>query len=126
MKRRDLASLAGREHELLVIGGGIHGAAAALPVLKACGIDLLLAGHLHMGYCDDVRVHHAAAECSILSVQAGTATSTRRREPANTYNWIEVDRDRIDIEVRAYQGGTFETVQTRPFERNSGVWQCRR
>jgi glycerol-3-phosphate dehydrogenase len=29
MPKRDLAALAGREHELLVIGGGIHGAAAA-------------------------------------------------------------------------------------------------
>jgi glycerol-3-phosphate dehydrogenase len=29
MMKRDLASLSGREHELLVIGGGIHGAAAA-------------------------------------------------------------------------------------------------
>ena len=27
--KRDLAALAGREHDLLVVGGGIHGAAAA-------------------------------------------------------------------------------------------------
>ena len=38
-----------------------------------------LAGHLHMGYSGDVRTHHEAVKRSILSVQAGTATSHRAR-----------------------------------------------
>ena len=32
----------------------------ALEMLEGCGVDLLLAGHLHSAYHDDVRSHHAS------------------------------------------------------------------
>ena len=51
----------------------------ALDQMEECNIDMCLAGHLHMGYSGDVRTHHEAVKRSIISVQAGTATSTRRR-----------------------------------------------
>jgi len=57
----------------------VHGAGQALAAMEQCGVDLLLAGHLHAGYHGDVRTHHLQVKCSMLSVQAGTATSTRRR-----------------------------------------------
>jgi len=44
--------------------------------MEDCGVDMLLAGHLHLAYHDDWRSHYKAAKRSILSVQAGTATST--------------------------------------------------
>src|SRR5262249_33256052 len=56
----------------------VHGQGAALPVIRASGVELLLAGHLHVGYADAV-----TGGPGLLSVQAGTAISRRRRGQPN-------------------------------------------
>jgi 3',5'-cyclic AMP phosphodiesterase CpdA len=103
--------------------GIVHAAARALLEMEASGVDLLLAGHLHMGYSGDVRTHFEATKRSILSVQAGTATSTRRRGEPNAYNWITIEQDRVVIEVRAWNGSGFAASTVTDFERSDGVWQ---
>ncbi len=79
-----------------------------LVAIRSAVIDLLLAGHLHMGYSGDVRTHHEAIERSVLSVQAGTATSSRRRGKLDAYNWITVSPYEVIIQVRAWNGDRFE------------------
>lgn len=101
----------------------VYGAADALGAMQRCGIDLLLAGHLHMGYTGDAGVHYEVADCSILSVQAGTATSTRSREQRNAYNWLAVDGKAVTVEVRAWGGQRFSTFTTTRFARTNGVWE---
>jgi len=104
--------------------GIIHGAPRALAEMERHGIDMLLAGHLHMGYSGDVRTHHEGVLRSILSVQAGTATSTRRRGEPNAYNWITIDPpDRVTIEVRAWDGNKFVVSSTLQLERHDGNWR---
>ncbi|MDB5295034.1 MAG: metallophosphoesterase [Phycisphaerales bacterium] len=76
-----------------------------LPVLEEVGVDLLLAGHLHLAYHDDLRSHYKASRRSILSVQAGTATSTRRRGEPNAYNWIRTSPHLCTVSVRAWASG---------------------
>src|SRR4029450_14053948 len=44
----------------------------AVGVAAACGVDLLLAGHLHQGYLADVRAAAPDAR-TLLVAQAGTA-----------------------------------------------------
>lgn len=111
--------------------GIVRGARRALATMELCGIDMLLAGHLHMGYSDDVRTHHEATKRSILSVQAGTATSTRRRGEPNAYNWITIEKipgsasktyDRVTIEVRAWDGKHFVPDVATRFTRTEGIW----
>ena len=107
----------GRSH------GIVHGASRALGTLADCGVDLLLAGHLHRNYSGDVLAHHEAASRSILSVQAGTATSVRRRDEPNAYNWITVaDKDHVAVEVRAWTGTAFDTLTVETFARVGGAW----
>ncbi|HVT91006.1 MAG TPA: metallophosphoesterase [Tepidisphaeraceae bacterium] len=101
----------------------VGGAQAALEVLEQSGVELLLAGHLHLGYHGDVRGHYESANRSILSIQAGTATSTRRRDMPNAYNWITIQPDNVNIEVRAWNGGAFKTFTMTRFDRLKGVWR---
>jgi 3',5'-cyclic AMP phosphodiesterase CpdA len=93
-------------------------------MFEKCGVDVVLAGHLHMGYSGDVRAHHEATKRSILSIQAGTATSTRQRggEP-NAYNWITLHGpNRLQLEVRSWTGDAFSSAEQRSFERANAVW----
>jgi 3',5'-cyclic AMP phosphodiesterase CpdA len=95
--------------------------------LEECGVDLLLAGHLHLAYHDDLRAHYKSAKRSILSVQAGTATSTRRRGEPNAYNWITVSpgpNGLCTVAVRAWnaQRGCFEESLVTRYNRVDGQW----
>jgi 3',5'-cyclic AMP phosphodiesterase CpdA len=101
----------------------IIGAEAYLDEMEACGVDMLLAGHLHLAYHDDLRSHFKAAKRSILSVQAGTATSTRRRGEPNAYNWITVSPDLCTVAVRAWCNGRFEESLVTRYRRVNGVWE---
>lgn len=93
--------------------------------MEACGVDMLLAGHLHLAYHDDLRSHYKSAKRSILSVQAGTATSTRRRGEPNAYNWITVSQDLCTVAVRAWNAAKrcFEESLVTRYERVGGEWQ---
>jgi 3',5'-cyclic AMP phosphodiesterase CpdA len=102
--------------------GIVRGALRALNQLQASGVDLLLAGHLHMGYSGDVRTHHEAIKSSILSVQAGTAISTRRRGEPNAYNVIRIDRDRVQITVRAWDNEGFSPTVVTDYARIDKIW----
>lgn len=101
----------------------IIGGEAALGRLEECGVDLLLAGHLHLAYHDDVRAHHGPARQSVLSVQAGTATSTRRRHEPNAYNWITVSPQLVSVSVRVWNGTRFEESLVTRYERADREWQ---
>ncbi len=103
-------------------GDVVRGARRALVRLEQWGVDMLLAGHLHMAYHDDVRSHHKSARRSVLSIQAGTATSTRRRGEPNAYNWITVSPDLITVTVRAWNGSAFEDSIVTRYCRVDHVW----
>ena len=96
--------------------------------LEECGVDLLLAGHLHLAYHDDLRSHYKSAKRSILSVQAGTATSTRRRGEPNAYNWITASpgpNGLCTVAVRAWNAkkGCFEESLVTRYNRVDGQWR---
>jgi 3',5'-cyclic AMP phosphodiesterase CpdA len=95
--------------------------------MEDCGVDMLLAGHLHLAYHDDLRAHYKSAKRSILSVQAGTATSTRRRGEPNAYNWITVTpgaEGLCTVAVRAWNAaeGCFEESLVTRYNRVHGEW----
>ena len=89
-----------------VVGRGLH----ALQAAEAAGVDLLLAGHLHLGFSGDVRAHHLSIRRSMLVAQAGTAISLRTRGEPNTYNWITFEPPHLAIEVRGWAAGAFATL----------------
>jgi 3',5'-cyclic AMP phosphodiesterase CpdA len=102
-----------------VVGRGLQG----LLVAEECGVDLLVAGHLHRGYTGDVRSHHVSIRRSILVAQAGTAISRRTRGEANSYNLIRIEPPRVAVSIRAWDGRQFTALRDAAFLREGHEWR---
>jgi 3',5'-cyclic AMP phosphodiesterase CpdA len=98
----------------------------ALAAAGACGVDLILCGHLHTSHVTPVEtVPPSAADPDghrIVIASAGTATSSRGRGPdrmVNFYNWVTVQPQRFVVEERRYDPAAerFEKARETPFER---------
>lgn len=75
----------------------------AMEALASCGADVFLAGHLHVSHTSHSAERYQIKGHSALVIQAGTATSTRGRGEANSFNVISVDRPRITVERLEWQ-----------------------
>jgi 3',5'-cyclic AMP phosphodiesterase CpdA len=97
-------------------------AAEALRAAEACGVDLMLAGHLHHGYTGDVRTHHVDIRRAILVAQAGTATSHRVRNEANSYNVIRCSPERLGFSLRVWDGKSFQEARFIEYVKSGADW----
>jgi 3',5'-cyclic AMP phosphodiesterase CpdA len=96
-------------------------AAAALSALATCGLDLVLTGHLHREFAGDLAGHTLAR--SVLALHAGSAVSRRLRGEANSFNLVRVrGPQRVEVELRAFDGAEFRTVRTVRFLRTGEGW----
>ena len=105
----------------VLVGRGL----AALQAAAECGVELLLAGHLHEGYTADVRATHVSLTRSMIVAQAGTALSRRRRNEPNAYNLITVDPPRLALQVRAFSGGRFSPAGATEYVKEGSEWRRR-
>lgn len=86
----------------------------AIEALADCGIDLFLAGHLHISHTGQTATRYQIGSRSALVVQAGTATSTRSRGEANSFNVIRIAYPSLFIERHVWdsrQGSFLRTGQ---------------
>jgi 3',5'-cyclic AMP phosphodiesterase CpdA len=99
-------------------------AGAAMRMFADCGVDLLLAGHLHASHAGDTGVRYPIGDYAAIGVQAGTATSTRGRGEANSFNTIRVDAGRIEVDRLAWDGAgkRFEVQATHVFVHGASGW----
>lgn len=96
-------------------------ATETLEVIDEYGIDLVLAGHLHEGFSGDIQTYHPGRR-SIIIAQAGTAISQRRRGDPNSYNFITLDRSHIFIEIRKWNGNSFEKAEEVSYKKADLKW----
>jgi predicted MPP superfamily phosphohydrolase len=117
------AQIARVSRELCALNGGVtkmvvtHHPYMALEPLARCGVDVLMAGHLH-----DAHVVERGPGLAALMVQAGTATSSRTREEPNSFNLLRVDRGRIQVEQHVLNGAGFVRASAESYERRDGAW----
>jgi 3',5'-cyclic AMP phosphodiesterase CpdA len=100
-------------------------ASEALRAAEECGVDLVLAGHLHRGYTGDIRTHHVDIQRTILVAQAGTATSHRIRNEANSYNLIRFSPERLRFSLRVWDGRQFQEIRLVEYVKHGLDWLAR-
>lgn len=98
---------------------------AAMNGLATCGADVFLAGHLHLGFIADTAVRYAIAGHSALVVQAGTATSTRGRGEANSFNVLRIAYPEIQVQRFAWnsENRSFSATAVQLFRRFGRSWK---
>lgn len=96
----------------------------AMTTMAECGADLFLAGHLHFSHTGHTAMRYKIAGHSALVVQAGTATSTRGRGEANSFNVIRIEGAAISVQRLMWQpaDGGFAPAGVENFERSRDGW----
>lgn len=97
---------------------------AAVDALATSGVDLLLAGHLHASHAGTTALRYPINGYAALTVQAGTATSTRGRGEANSFNIIRIEAQQITIERITWNiaSASFELAASEDFVRDGRRW----
>ena len=96
----------------------------AMERLASCGADMFLAGHLHVSHTTHSASRYKIAGYSALVVQAGTATSSRGRGEANSFNVIHIERPHIEVERFEWQPdhAGFTLANTEHFKHTTDGW----
>lgn len=110
----------GTSHHKDVIGR----AEMAMAAFAQCRVDLILSGHLHVGHAGPSAVRYGGTGWASLLVQAGTATSTRRRGEVNAFNLIRIGRPRVAVEGLIWDAASssFGVAETSRFQRTQAGW----
>jgi len=66
------------------------------------GVDIFLAGHLHVTHAGNTERHEIAGYTALV-IQAGTATSTRGRGELNSFNVIRIQESEMSVETYSWQ-----------------------
>ena len=99
-------------------------AAMAMEALSRCGVDICLAGHAHVAHVSQAASRYAVAGHGALLVQAGTATSTRARGEANSFNVLHIERPEIRVEHHAWspERRAFQCIASVRFRQTADGW----
>ena len=96
----------------------------AMKTFAACGADVFLAGHLHLSHIGNTAHRYKIDGHSALVIQAGTATSTRGRGEANSFNLIRIEKKRLVVERLEWQTeqSKFALANSEDFEQTANGW----
>ncbi|MEO7192160.1 MAG: metallophosphoesterase [Vicinamibacterales bacterium] len=98
----------------------------AMSWLATVGVDLFLAGHLHVSHISQTAHRYGIRGHSALVVQAGTI-SRRARGELGSFNVLRVHESRIDVERHAWSPelDQFTSLTADVFDRVGDEWRPR-
>jgi 3',5'-cyclic AMP phosphodiesterase CpdA len=97
----------------------------AMKVLAQIPVDLLLAGHFHVGGTTRTTTRYKIDNFAALIVAAGTTTSTRGRGQSNSLNVLRINSPAIEIAQYQWQPGRgeFDLANREKFLRHATGWE---
>ena len=97
---------------------------AALSTLVAAGADIFLTGHLHLSHVCHTAIRYLAQDRAAIAVEAGSATSVRRRGESNAFNLLQVEGMRVVVQrlTRNSHTGRFSMSEADAFVRSGNDW----
>jgi len=102
----------------------VRGAASALRVAAAAGVDVVLCGHDHVQAHVDLSLSRPYLGRHMLGIMCGTTTSVRvRATESQSYNILEVDGDRLTLTVRQWRDGRFAELTSTAWTRSPLGWR---
>jgi len=104
------------------LGRGVGRQELALDAIADAGVDILLAGHNHRASTHSAK-DLATRAGPALVIQAGTATSTRLRDEAQSFNRIDVDGERVTLTVQSWAGDRFVSGDEQTYAREGDNWR---
>ena len=106
-------------------GGSLVGRAEmAITAFTKCRVDMILSGHFHVGHAASWARRYPALDHAAILVQAGTATSSRCRDEANSWNLIRIARPEVVIERQTWTPARERFVSSlrETFQLGEGGW----
>lgn len=96
----------------------------AMAGLLRAGIDVILSGHLHTSGIGQSTLRYPLPGHAALLVQAGTATSTRRRGEENAFNVVRIAEREVAVERMVWRPdrGDFTATGTERFLKSESDW----
>ena len=98
-----------------IVGNGEY----ALKSFSENGVKAVLTGHVHLSAIAPV----TATGGRILSVQAGTAISTRQRGEEASFGVLDAKQDKMSLMRYRFTGDRFETDRAVAYQFEAGAWR---
>ncbi|MBV9062610.1 MAG: metallophosphoesterase [Alphaproteobacteria bacterium] len=93
----------------------------AMAAFGGCDVDIVLSGHLHVTQAVTSEAVYGGSRRALL-IQAGTGSSSRTREEANSFNLLRIEADRVAVAQHTWANGRFSAVMNYRFCRGNRGW----
>ena len=101
----------------------LRGADRALDAVRDAGVHLLMAGHHHAAAIE-IGGPQLSTDPGVMVVQAGTATSYRRRGTPNSFNLLRISPGRLDVAEMTADDSPFAEARRLSYTLDQGGWKA--